>query len=246
MEIKILYEDENVLVLDKPAGLSVHGDGRTTEKTLADWLIEKYPALAAVGEPLVGKDGQEIPKPGIVHRLDKDTTGVLLVAKNQPVYLSLKKQFKNHTIKKIYHLLVQGRFPHRAMKETGTIDLPIGRSPHDSRKRLAGGQAAGLKREALTYYRPLENFPDFAYVEAHPLTGRTHQLRAHFSAIGHPVVSDTLYGFSSPRTIELGMARQALHAYSLTFKVLGGGEKTVVSPEPADFRATLDKIRSLC
>ncbi len=136
MEPQIIYEDADLLALNKPAGLSVHGDGISTASTLVDWLLRKYPAMKDVGEPMIGQKRERIEKPGIVHRLDKETSGILLVAKNQPTFLFLKEQFKNRETKKTYRLIVHGNIKLPAGEE-GLINLPIGRSKNDPRIRVA-------------------------------------------------------------------------------------------------------------
>ncbi len=242
IDIPILYEDKNLLVLDKPAGISVHGDGRKEEETIASWLIEKYLALSDVGEPILGLNGEKILKPGIVHRLDKDTSGVLLIAKNQTTYLSLKEQFQNHTIKKTYRLLVSGEFKQEEGTEA-TIDLPIGRSKKDPRVRVARLKSPGKLREAVTDYKILKKFKNVTYIEAYPKTGRTHQIRVHFKAISHPIVCDALYAPNLPCLP--GLSRQALHAHSIEFFYQDKLFK-IESPLPADFRSALESIENLC
>lgn len=235
-DISILYEGENLLAINKPAGISVHKDGYNIEEyTIADWVLEHYPATKEVGEPLVAPNGAVVEKPGIVHRLDKDTSGVLLVAKNQKTFQFLKQQFKDHSINKTYLLIVYDNFS--ADKVQGTIDLPIGRSKKDSRKRLAGRGASSILRAAITHYKVLESFPGYSYVEAHPKTGRTHQLRVHFKAIGHPLVCDPLYAAGKPCLP--GLDRQALHAARLEFALPTGGRKEVSAPLPADLAGAL-------
>ena len=136
--VEILYEDDDVLVLNKPSGLVVHGDGRTKEETLADWVLKEYPALKEVGEAFAGSAGVEIPRPGIVHRLDKETSGVMLLLKNQSAFLHVKKQFQEHTIVKVYHAFLHGS----PKDKHGTILLPIGKSRADFRRRSAEHGAA--------------------------------------------------------------------------------------------------------
>src|SRR3989344_6038167 len=182
MMIPIIYEDEDVLVLNKPSGLVVHGDGRTKVETLAHWVLEKYPALRGGGEAFAGSAGVEIPRPGIVHRLDKETSGVILLLKNQLAFLHVKKQFQEHTIVKVYHAFLYGS----PKDKQGTISLPIGKSRADFRRRSAEHGASGVLREARTDYRVLARGKDASFVEARPFTGRTHQVRGHFKAIGHP------------------------------------------------------------
>jgi len=241
-DISILYEDSDILAVNKPAGLGVHRDGFSTEPALTDWLLTKYPDIKDVGEPMMTQKGEKIDKPGIVHRLDKDTSGVLLVAKNQPAYLALKKQFQEHLIKKTYRLIVYGNIISADGAKEGKIDLAIGRTRQDPQQRLAGFGATGELREALTYYQVLKNYSGFAYVEAHPQTGRTHQLRVHFKAINHPIVCDALYAPKQPCLP--GLARQALHAFKLDFTLPSGGAKSLEAPLPEDFKEALGSLES--
>lgn len=256
MKVKILFEDKNVLVIDKPAGVSVHADARMTkEKTIADFILENYPSLKNVGEPMTveyGGEKVEIKRPGIVHRLDKETSGVLIVAKNQKTFEFLKDQFQNHTIKKVYRAFVYGYVSDPkaslATGKRGVINVPIGRSPRDIRMWTAGRGARQPVREAVTEYVILNKFSDqkkkdssvehqFSYVELYPKTGRTHQIRVHMRYINHPVVSDPLY--RGAKELELGMKRLALHAYSITFRLPSGELKTVEAPLPADFKKAI-------
>ncbi|MES2930517.1 MAG: RluA family pseudouridine synthase [Patescibacteria group bacterium] len=257
MPIKILFEDKNVLVIDKPSGISVHSDSKNREeKTVASFILENYPALKNVGEPMevLIASGQKmkIPRPGIVHRLDRETSGALVIAKNQKTYLSLKEQFQNHTIKKMYRAFVYGFVPDPKASlgtgKRGIVDVPIGRSPKDIRMWTAGRGAREPLRDAVTQYNVLNRFTDngeekttvdhqFSYIEAYPKTGRTHQIRVHMRYINHPVVSDPLY--RGAKEYALGMKRLALHAYSLTFRLPSGELKTVESPLPADFKKAL-------
>lgn len=243
-QIKIIFESPDFLVLNKPAGLSVHGDGISTEKTLADWLIEKYPSLVEVGESMLSQKGVKILKPGLVHRLDRDTSGVLLVAKNQPTFLFFKDQFQNHQVQKIYWAILYGEIKFKPGESVRTIDIPIGRSPSDPRRRVASLKAAGTLREAMTNYRVLKTSPDFSYVEAEPKTGRTHQLRVHFKAINHPIVCDSLY---APKlACPVGLGRQALHAFKLELNLPNGELGSWQAPLPDDFSQTLDSLGLAC
>ncbi len=237
----ILYEDENMLVINKPAGLVVHGDGRGSFETLADILIEKFPEIKDVGEPLT-IDGEIIYRPGIVHRLDKDTSGALIIAKNQESFENLKEQFQNHEIQKVYRAFLYGSLK----EDKGVINEPIGRSNGDIRRWATGRSARGTMREAITEYKVLARYglPEgvvkgsteigtYTYIEAMPKTGRTHQIRVHFRHLNHPVICDTLYATS--REEALGFKRLALHAYKITFKKFNGEILTVQAPLPADF-----------
>jgi 23S rRNA pseudouridine1911/1915/1917 synthase len=251
MNIKILYEDKNLLVINKPSGISVHGDGKSNRKTISDWVLEKYPKLKNVGEPFLTevKGGKKIKvyRPGIVHRLDRETSGVLLIAKNQKTFLFLKEQFQKHKIKKVYNAFVYGKVgdPRASLltSKRGVVNVPIGRSPRDIRMWTAGRGAKEPLREALTEYFILKNFKEkeenFSYLEIYPKTGRTHQIRVHLRYINHPIVSDPLY--RGVKDLALGMKRLALHAKSLTFELSNGEVKTVVAPPPIDFKKVIDK-----
>lgn len=241
----ILFEDGDMLAVDKPPGLVTHPDGKTDEPTLVDWLLEHYPDMAGVGEPLRLPDGVVIDRPGIVHRIDRETSGVLIIAKNQAAFKYLKAQFKNRQVEKTYHVFLRGVIK----DEQGVIDRPIGKSRKDFRLRLAIDpnrpavrQARGTLREALTEYRVLARGNDSTYVEAHPKTGRTHQLRVHFKAINYPIVCDKLY--APKRGCILGFKRLALHASSLSLSVPNGKRLTVEAPLPADFEQALAQLKA--
>ena len=246
MNIKILFEDKNVLVIDKPAGISVHGDGKNDEVTIADWVLANYPSIKNVGEPFVTEKGK-ILRPGIVHRLDKETSGVLVIAKNKKTFLFLKKQFQDHEIKKVYRAFVYGSVtdPRASLLsgKRGIINVPIGRSPKDIRAYTAGRGAREPLREAITEYIILKKFKDkgedYSYLEIYPRTGRTHQIRVHLRYINHPIVSDPIYRGS--KELALGMKRLALHSTSITFKLPNGEQKTVESPTPSDFEKVIKK-----
>ena len=218
MGIKILYEDKDILAIDKPSGISVHPDGRSHEATITDWVLKNYPKLKGVGEPIAFND-TEIDRPGIVHRLDKETSGVLLIVKNKNAFAYFKKQFMDRQIKKTYNAFVSGW----VKDDRGVINKPIGRSPSDFRRRLAGRGARGELREAVTEYKVLkrillpinkgeagrgsliksalsqssinkgEREEKFTFLEIKPKTGRTHQIRVHMKFLNHPVVCDSLY-----------------------------------------------------
>ncbi len=248
MLIPVLYEDDEVLALNKPAGLVVHSDGRTKEKTLADWVSERYPDIKEreVGEPIILASGSEIKKYGIVHRLDRDTSGVILVAKTQESFLNLKTQFQSREIKKNYKAIAHGFFK----KTHGSINKPIARSANDFRKWSAEYGARGEKREAITEYQALKQgeartdvrkkkseMIKLSFVDIFPRTGRTHQIRVHFKAIGHPLLCDALYAPKMP--CALGFKRTALHSSSIVFQWINGGEKRVEAPLPDDFSSAL-------
>jgi len=216
MKIKILYEDSNILAIDKPSGILVHPDQRSTEKTILDLFLKKYPKLE------------------IVHRLDKDTSGVMLLAKNKKTHEFLKNQFVNREIKKNYRALVSGF----VKNDHGVINKPIGRSPRDFRRYLSGRGVRGEVREAITEYKVLKRFLDrkekFTYLEIRPKTGRTHQIRVHMKYLNHPIVCDSLY--NPDGACPKGISRMALHAKSIEFKNLKGQTIKVESSLPKEFK----------
>jgi 23S rRNA pseudouridine1911/1915/1917 synthase len=236
-DMDILYEDQDIVAVNKPSGLMVHPDGRSEGPFLTDWVLNKFPDTALVGEPARAPDGTEIARPGIVHRLDRETSGVLLIAKTVAGHACLKQQFKDRTIKKKYVAFVWGDLE----EEFGTIDRPIGRSSGDFRKWSAQRGARGDKRDAETYWTKLgfaalgeaRDQQSFTLMEAEPKTGRTHQIRVHFAAIQHPVVGDTLY--APNRSKALGFERTALHARSIEFDNVAGKRVRVEAPLPEDF-----------
>lgn len=235
--LDILFENEDFVVINKPSGISVHGDGRNTEKTISDFFVEQYKEAKDVGESIFSND-VEIKKGGIVHRLDKDTSGALVLVKNQDAYEFLKKQFQDRKVKKIYLAIVNGFFKN----ETGTVKESIGRSPNDFRKRLAGRGARGELREAVTEYKVLKSFTDekgekYSIVEVNPKTGRMHQIRVHMKYISHPIVCDPLYNPNSPHP--LNIQRLALHALSVSFLGRDGKEIKVEAPMPSEFKELL-------
>jgi len=245
----VLYENEHFIIIDKPAGLVVHGDGRTKEKTLVDFLMLEYPEIKKIGEPLILKKKvneeiveESVPRPGIVHRLDRETTGVMVIARTQEMFDNLKTQFKNKRTRKVYHALAYGHFK----EDRGRIDRAMGRSKKDFRK-WATLATRGLKRSAQTDFRIMkqgydENNIKISLVEARPLTGRTHQIRVHMTAVGHPIIGDTLYGAKTVQDVSLGMDRCALHALELSFYDYEGNFKTFNVAYPKDFKEAVDRI----
>ncbi len=232
--MKILYEDEDVLAVEKPSGLMVHPDGRSSEPAVTDWVLKHYPELKGVGEPVTFGE-EEIDRPGIVHRLDRETSGVLLIMKNPKAFAYFKKQFMERKIKKRYAAIVYGH----VKSDRGKVDKPIGRSPSDFRRKLAGRGAKGELREAVTEYSVLKRFEDkaggkYSFLEVRPRTGRTHQIRVHMKFLNHPVVCDSLYASKNACPSELG--RLALHAESIEFKTPHGKTVKVESPLPAEFK----------
>ncbi len=228
--LTILYEDADIVVVDKPAGMVVHAGAGVRSGTLVNALLHRYGALSEVGGPL---------RPGIVHRLDRFTSGVLLVAKNDAAHRRLAAQFAGRQVEKTYVALVHGR----VARESGRIERPIARDPvHRTRMttRLAGG------REAWSEYRVLRRFAQFTLLEVRIGTGRTHQIRAHLGSIGHPVAGDPLYGAPARTAGMPALGRYFLHARRIRFRQpTTGDETTVESPLPpalAEWMAALEKL----
>jgi 23S rRNA pseudouridine1911/1915/1917 synthase len=228
MDIKTIYEDEDVMVVDKPAGIVVFPEGQTTDNTLIDTLIEKYPTLKNVGET---------PRYGIVHRLDKDTSGVLLVAKSNEGLIFFQKQFKNREVEKKYVCLVEGDIK----TDKGKIETLIGRAPGDKRKQKVyslGDPNSTGKREAITEYKVLERYKDYTLLEVEIKTGRRHQIRCHFSYLKHPIAGDKLYNFKNSKIPE-GLTRQFLHAQKLKIQLPSGETKEFLSELPDELQKIL-------
>ena len=241
LPLAIVYEDDDLLVIDKPAGMVVHPAPGHSGGTLVNAVLHHCPGIAGVG-------GER--RPGIVHRLDKDTSGIIVVAKHDLAMRSLQAQFKARTVFKEYLALLEGKL----QPEQGRISAPIGRHPTE-RKRMAvlppGAPGAADGREAVTSYRVLRVYTGsvygrstsvatFSLVSAVLHTGRTHQIRVHFAWLQHPVVGDTLYGFHTPR---LPLTRQFLHAHRLRLRLPSSGEeREFVAPLPADLQGVLDSL----
>ncbi|HLB26201.1 MAG TPA: RluA family pseudouridine synthase [Dehalococcoidia bacterium] len=221
--LTIVYQDEDVIVVDKAAGLTVHPAPGHATGTLVNALLALVPELAEVGERL---------RPGIVHRLDRDTSGLLVVARNERARADLVRQLKQREVSKTYLALVRGV----PKPPQGTIEAPIGRHPRNRKKMavVAGG------REAETRYRLREEIDGMSLLEVEPVTGRTHQIRVHLAATGHPVIGDAVYGKRS----EIA-GRQFLHAWRLAFDLPSSGRRVEFeSPLPADLRAALARLRA--
>lgn len=221
MALKIVYEDSDLLVIDKPAGLVVHPGAGHSSHTLVNALLAHCPDLAGIKGSL---------RPGIVHRLDKDTSGLMMVAKNDLAQASLSSQLKARSVVKKYLALVSGHLS----PQQGAIEAPIGRDP-SHRQRMA---VVSKGREARTLYRVMKYLGDYTLVEVTPETGRTHQIRVHLSAIGHPVVGDSIYGKRSPF-----LARLFLHASTLGFKHPRTGQYMEFKSElPEELEEALESI----
>jgi 23S rRNA pseudouridine1911/1915/1917 synthase len=219
--LTIIYEDEDILVIDKPAGLTVHPAPGHPSHTLVNAVLAHCPGLAM---------SNELMRPGIVHRLDKDTSGLIVIAKNDFAREYLAAQFKSRTVTKGYLVLVKGRLS----PEQGIIEAPIGRDPH-SRRRMAVVEAG---KEASTKYQVRKYLDNYTLVEVTPLTGRTHQIRVHLSAIGYPVVGDPVYGIKSAY-----LNRQFIHAYRLGFRLPSTEQyREFTSPLPMDLEDALEYL----
>lgn len=227
MELDILHEDDYIIVINKPPGLIVHPVPGNCKNTLVNGLL-------AYTENLSDISGKK--RPGILHRLDKDTSGALVVAKNNLSHRELVKQFKNREILKIYHTIVKGNIPH----DRGIIDAPIGRDPYE-RKRMAVRKDHSKK--AVSHFEVIRRFNGFTYLKVRLKTGRTHQIRVHCSYLGHPILGDNKYTKQKKKN-RLSVKRQLLHAYILGFKhpVIGKWME-FTAPLPEDFLQVLDFLR---
>ena len=228
MALDILYEDEDVLVLNKPKGLVVHPAAGHQDDTLVNGL------LYAMGDSLSGINGEL--RPGIVHRIDKDTSGLLAVAKNDLAHAVLASQLKDHSMARTYEAIVCGGF----REDSGTVDAPIGRHPSD-RKKMCVTQRNS--KNAVTHWEVVRRYRGYTHVRCNLETGRTHQIRVHMAHIGHPILGDTVYGHKKP---ELGQDSQCLHAGILCFRHPRDGRPVIVhAPLPEYFQQVLEKLEKL-
>lgn len=230
MNLDVLYEDEYLVAINKPAGVMTHPDGHSTDETVSDWFGANYPASKGVGETQRLPDGTELARPGVVHRLDRDTSGVLVLAKTPEAHGFLKNAFQERLTKKEYLAVVYGTMK----EEKGTIEFSIGRSRKDFRLRSAQPKARGTLREAITHYEVLDTIGTHSLLLVTPETGRTHQIRVHLKALHHPVVCDPLYAQGKP--CDLGTSRLALHAASLEVPLPNGERVRIEAPVPEDLK----------
>jgi len=228
MELEIVYEDEDVLVINKPKGLVVHPAAGHQEDTLVNGL------LYAMGDSLSGINGEL--RPGIVHRIDKDTSGLLAVAKNDHAHLMLASQLKDHTMARTYEAIVCGNLK----EDSGTVDAPIGRHPSDRKKMCVTERNS---KPAVTHWEVVKRYRGYTHVRCRLETGRTHQIRVHMAHIGHPILGDVVYGRKKP---ELGQDSQCLHAGILCFQHPRDGRPVMVmAPLPAYFTTVLEKLERI-
>lgn len=232
LSISVIEEHEHFLIIDKSAGIQVHPSVSRENGTVVNWIIAHYQEIRTVGDSA---------RPGIVHRLDRDTSGLLVIARTKRSFTALKKLFKDRKIKKCYLALVFG-IP---KEKEGIITTPIARSARGDRQRavLPGRRVKGIIRPAETHYRVLQTFENTSLVEIEPRTGRTHQIRVHLSSIGHPVLGDTLYASRSSRELSIGRSYHLLHAAALSF-TLFGQKYSFESPLPKDFKEALALYKS--
>ena len=226
--LDIVYEDEDLLVINKPKGLVVHPAAGHSDDTLVNGL------LYALGDDLSGINGEL--RPGIVHRIDKDTSGLLAVAKNDFAHTMLASQLKDHTMARTYEAIVVGSF----REDSGTVDAPIGRHPTD-RKKMCVTQRNS--KPAVTHWEVVQRYRGYTHIRCRLETGRTHQIRVHMAYIGHPILGDTVYGHKKS---ELGQDSQCLHAGALCFQHPRDGHPVMVFAQlPPYFREVLDKLEKI-
>ena len=228
MTLDIVYEDEDVVVINKPKGLVVHPAAGHQDDTLVNGLLH------ALGDDLSGINGEL--RPGIVHRIDKDTSGLLAVAKNDYAHRMLASQLKDHTMARTYEAIVCGSF----REDNGTVDAPIGRHPSDRKKMCV---TARNSKEAVTHWEVVARYRGYTHVRCRLETGRTHQIRVHMAHIGHPILGDTVYGHKKP---ELGQDSQCLHAGALCFQHPRDLRPVMVFAQlPEYFKKVLEKLEKM-
>ena len=228
MELDIVYEDEDVLVINKPKGLVVHPAAGHEDDTLVNGLMH------AMGDNLSGINGEL--RPGIVHRIDKDTSGLLAIAKNDHAHVFLASQLKDHSMYRVYELIVCGSF----REDSGTVDAPIGRHPSDRKKMCVTERNS---RNAVTHWEVVRRYRGYTHVRCRLETGRTHQIRVHMAHIGHPILGDTVYGH---KRAELGQDSQVLHAGTLCFAHPKDGRPVMVfAPLPDYFTKVIEKLEKM-
>ena len=241
---EIIFEDEAVLVINKPYGMLVHEDWHSgAAGTLVEWFLNRVPSAKGVGEVTSKPDGTPLERSGVVHRLDRETSGVMILAKTPEAHVFLKAQFHDRKVKKEYRAFVYGRIHDK----WGTINRPIGRSAKDFKKRSAERGAKGTLRDALTHFERIGageyKEEPFSYLKLMPQTGRTHQLRVHLRALDRPIVGDALYGEKKIKeSNNLEMTRLALHAHVLELVLPHGQTERFIAPLPVEFEQAAERI----
>ncbi len=233
MKLNIIHKNENIIVINKPAGLTVHPNFSEKNKTLANALVNRFPEIITIGE------NQQ--RPGIVHRLDKDTSGIIIIARNQKSFIELKNLFKNRQIQKKYLAIIHGV----PTEEIGVISKPLARSADYKKQIIANKKTKTKVREALTRYKVIKRFINYSLLEVLPKTGRTHQIRVHLLSVGCPIVGDKLYRIKQSKLFNsssnLTVNRHLLHASEIKFKLFN--EKYhFTAPLPNDFKSFLNSL----
>lgn len=231
IKIEIIYEDENMIVIDKPAGISVHPGSAEQNDTLVNGLLAKFPEI----ENIHDQAGDSYLRPGIVHRLDKETSGVMVIARNMKAFEELKNLFKIRKVSKKYIAIVYGT----PEEKSGVIDKHIARAATYRKQVIASGKTKTLIRPAVTEYKVIKEFAGYSLVEVRPRTGRMHQIRIHMFSIGHPIVGDKLYKMKNIK--EISAPRQMLHAEKIKFELFGK-KYSFISPRPEDFIKTENSL----
>ncbi|MDZ4661718.1 MAG: RluA family pseudouridine synthase [Pseudomonadota bacterium] len=241
---EIIFSNNDVVVVNKPYGMLVHEDWHSgVEGTLVEWFLENYPEAKGVGEEALKPDGTPLERSGIVHRLDRETSGVMILARNKEAHAFIKSQFHDRQAKKEYRAFVYGQIHDK----WGTINRPIGRNSKDFKKRSAEKGAKGVLREAITHFERI-GFGEykgepFSYLKLLPQTGRTHQLRVHLRAIDRPIVGDPLYAEKRiAASNNLDLNRLALHAHVLEIILPHGQTERFIAPLPLEFEQAAERI----
>lgn len=229
INVKLIAEENDYLVIEKPAGLLVHPTAKKEDNTLVDWLSDKYPEVKNVGE--------DPERPGIVHRLDKEVSGLMIIARNQVMFNHLKKQFQNRLVEKKYTALVFGEIT----KDDMLVDLPLARSKTTGKISSQTDKEKG--KQALTNIKVTKRYKNYTEIEVHPTTGRTNQIRVHMKTIGHPIVGDTLYNIKKYKQ-KFDLKHILLHAYYLSFYNIDHKRKTYKTDLPKVFNEVIKKINA--
>lgn len=229
VKFEVIFENENFIVINKPSGLQVHPSAKNEKDTLVNGLICKFPEIKNVGDPLINS-GQVNLRPGIVHRLDKDTSGIMIVARNQKTFLELKDKFKNRRIQKTYWAIVYGKLKNKE----GVVEKPMARTENYKKQTIANKKTKTKIRPAVTEYKVIKENSEYSLVEVRPKTGRMHQIRVHLSSIGHPILGDDKYKLKNIKT-DQDISRHLLHARSINFN-LGDKEFKFEAELPEDFK----------